>query len=551
MKKFYLLLFYLFFTICSISQERKNDLNYHIELYKKNNHPDSLAVSYTFFNNRKEKSLEIKYYIDVVYCLLHISVIEDKFGQYFDSEKSAVKGIKYLDSLPVNKTTKPYRKNLLNRLGNVMERYGEYEKSIKYYSEAIKYSPEIGNTAIAYNNIGNALIKLNQFEKASDTLEKALRIVKTIDDEEKYSLILSNLGYARVLLGKESGLKDMEEALIIRRKNKDPKLYESYKDFINFYSEKGMKSKEIFYSKEAYKIAYNIKSLPYEKEALTKLMELKLYEYGNEYFQATEKLIKFNNSLRKTFAEAKYSVSKEKENTRKEQLEKEREKTRRIQFEFESHRNLIIAGFILLTSTFLYFYLKSRHKKEKLKKQFETEQRISKKLHDEVANDVYSMMSRLQNDPATKKDLIDDLEEVYLKTRDISKANAALDVSKNFDELLKDLMASYKTQGVNIFTRNVSQVSWDRLSNLKKETLYRVIQELMTNMKKHSQANLVTLQFEEKQHKISIDYVDNGIGCELKHGNGLRNTENRMELAGGSITFESEANKGFRVKMTI
>ncbi len=73
----------------------------------------------------------------------------------------------------------------------------------------------------------------------------------------------------------------------------------------------------------------------------------------------------------------------------------------------------------------------------------------------------------------------------------------------------------------------------------------------MTNMKKHSQASLVTLQFEEQKKKISVTYRDNGIGCDLKYGNGLRNTENRTDLAGCRITFESEINNGFEANIIL
>ena len=113
------------------------------------------------------------------------------------------------------------------------------------------------------------------------------------------------------------------------------------------------------------------------------------------------------------------------------------------------------------------------------------------------------------------------------------------------------MIAGYKTKNVNIFTRNISEISWNSIENLKKETLYRVIQELMTNMKKHSKASMVTLQFKKIKNKAVITYVDNGVGCKLKYGNGLRNTENRMEMAGCTITFESETNKGFQATLTI
>ena len=205
----------------------------------------------------------------------------------------------------------------------------------------------------------------------------------------------------------------------------------------------------------------------------------------------------------------------------------------------------------LLLTIFLYFIIKSRHKKEKLQEVYFTESRISKKVHDEVANDVYHIMTKLQSDKSSKDLILDDLEHVYLKTRDISKENSIIDVHENYDALLKDLLLSYKNDSINVITKNISKMDWNSLSDLKKITLFRVLQELMTNMRKHSKASLVALTVKASGKKITIDYKDNGIGCNLIKHNGLHNTENRMASINGTITFESEPGSGFKVQITV
>ena len=47
----------------------------------------------------------------------------------------------------------------------------------------------------------------------------------------------------------------------------------------------------------------------------------------------------------------------------------------------------------MLSAVFLYYYLKNRNKKEKAEAVYQSETRISKKLHDELANDVYQTMA--------------------------------------------------------------------------------------------------------------------------------------------------------------
>jgi signal transduction histidine kinase len=70
-------------------------------------------------------------------------------------------------------------------------------------------------------------------------------------------------------------------------------------------------------------------------------------------------------------------------------------------------------------------------------------------------------------------------------------------------------------------------------------------------MKKHSQASIVVLVFQKEKRKLDISYSDNGIGSDLKQGSGLKNTENRIQAINGTITFETNPTKGFKVKISI
>jgi len=104
---------------------------------------------------------------------------------------------------------------------------------------------------------------------------------------------------------------------------------------------------------------------------------------------------------------------------------------------------------------------------------------------------------------------------------------------------------------VNIITKNLSKVNWELIPELQKTALYRVLQELMTNMRKHSKATVVVLSFMQSGKKLKVAYKDNGVGCDLKKGNGLTNAENRILSINGTITFESQINNGFHVTITI
>jgi signal transduction histidine kinase len=80
-----------------------------------------------------------------------------------------------------------------------------------------------------------------------------------------------------------------------------------------------------------------------------------------------------------------------------------------------------------------------------------------------------------------------------------------------------------------------------------------VLQELLVNMKKHSEAGLVVLVFSSTAKAITIKYTDNGKGLDslVIDKKGLQNAENRILALKGSLTFENEIHKGFKVSIQI
>ncbi|MDB5089980.1 MAG: ATP-binding protein, partial [Mucilaginibacter sp.] len=86
-----------------------------------------------------------------------------------------------------------------------------------------------------------------------------------------------------------------------------------------------------------------------------------------------------------------------------------------------------------------------------------------------------------------------------------------------------------------------------------KVELEQLLQEWMVNMKKHSQATVVSVSFERTGKDLQIFYTDNGIGFPepIPYGHGLKNTGNRMEKLGGTINFANGSPKGARIHLTL
>ncbi len=536
-----------FFAICSFSQETIDSLQHYVKLYNTSKSTDNLEKILRFFN--RDKELYKKTYPPrASYDLYYIAKIEYKYGALYDSEKTAIEGLRLLDSLPFSASIERRKRSFYNHLGILRKDLGDYNRSLEYYDKSLSLCLEKKDSALAFNNIGAILIEMDKHQEAKEFLLKATSYFQTLSDSSRTSLAMSNLGHVKSKLGEKDGLKYLKESLKIRKSIDDSMIFESYKYLTEYYTDRNDTDSAMDYARKGYDEALRSNILSYKFEALSDLIELGANQYALEFKGVIDEQIQNNDIRRNSYAEAKYSVDLEKEKTREEREERVKAQAK-AEWNEQFYGSLVVFSIIILFLVVLF--LRARHKKNTLQKQFETEQRISKRLHDEVANDVFHIMSKLQSNKVNQDDLVDNLEDIYDKTRDLSNANSDVDVSEDFVLLLNDLLHSYKNVNVNIFTRNIFLIDWDSISNDKKKVLYRILQELMTNMKKHSDASLVTLIFHQENKKINIDYIDNGVGCDVYKGNGLRNAENRIELIGGKITFESELGNGFKAKIRI
>jgi PAS domain S-box-containing protein len=97
----------------------------------------------------------------------------------------------------------------------------------------------------------------------------------------------------------------------------------------------------------------------------------------------------------------------------------------------------------------------------------------------------------------------------------------------------------------------------EEISEQQKTVVFRVMQEALHNVAKHSEADLVRLSFEKTNQEIRLTINDNGIGFDLQPtlarrgvfgGMGLASMKERTELADGAFTIESILNEGTTVR---
>ena len=90
-----------------------------------------------------------------------------------------------------------------------------------------------------------------------------------------------------------------------------------------------------------------------------------------------------------------------------------------------------------------------------------------------------------------------------------------------------------------------------------KTPIYRISQEALNNIAKHSKANLARLSLKKIEDKIELKIEDNGTGFDLekifsqerdKRGLGLNSMRERTELSGGTFDVESTKGKGATIR---
>jgi signal transduction histidine kinase len=89
-----------------------------------------------------------------------------------------------------------------------------------------------------------------------------------------------------------------------------------------------------------------------------------------------------------------------------------------------------------------------------------------------------------------------------------------------------------------------------------KIVIYRVLQEALNNIAKHSQADLVRLSIKGLEGKIELTIADNGAGFDMENvlsgerserGLGIASMKERAQLSGGSLSIESLRGTGTTV----
>ncbi|MEM8509336.1 MAG: tetratricopeptide repeat protein [Bacteroidota bacterium] len=538
-----------FVRYLSYPQEVNDSSLYYHKIIVNLENSTALHSAFLFFERETEKSLAQGDTIAAVQHLRRIAIGQFQLGFLNESEATAVRGIHLLEQLGTNKITKASKRGLANHLGLVYRKLNLLEKALRFYEEALELASGTMDSVVIINNISNIYLDQKKYELAIKNLSLVYEKSRDQSDSLRIAMALSNLGFAQSKVGMPESLNNMQNSLMIRQRNNDiPGTYSSHQHLSKYYSDNGNRQKSIEHAEQAYKLAKQLNSASYLENALSLLLDLSEDPRVLEYRKLTDSIASAMQIQENKYAAFKYDVEQERQKTQEAELKNEKQKSYKIIF--------LSAFFIAVVSTIFIVYRKNQQRKTELVQTAQkTEARISKRVHDDLANDVSGVMtfveSKLNIPTKVREKLLNFLSDIYTRARDISVENAEIDVS-DFPKALKNLMVQHHPVGVNIITAPYSNINWVAVPEHKKKAVFKSLQELLVNTKKHAKATLVTIAFHKKGRKNEIVYADDGSGFNsntIVFG-GLGNVETRMTEIGGSFSFESSEGKGFKASLT-
>lgn len=569
-KKFHYLIFALlalFFGLQSCekapqkkTQKKSNltEINRLIELGEKHFKTAEYDSSYYYFSKAKSLCDVKKDTAKIIYSILNLAAIEQNQGDYSSSETTVLEAIPFLKNNP-----KPnHHWGVYTTLGINYLNTHDYKLALYYDNLALHLKIDDYRKASAKNNIAVVYMDKQQYQKAIEILLPLASKKEVIKDTEILTIIYNNLGYCYFKTGDSKGLEYMDKSLRIRlRKKNNWGLIGNYIHLSEYYQKSNSKLANQ-YAQLAYEKATKVNNADDRLESLKLIIQ---NSSGNQLKKHSLDYIRISDSLKKARQKAKNQFAKIKYDSKLDRDENLKLKTQKavtaLELEQQKNRNLVLNFLVItgiLSTIFLFYFLKAIGKKEKIQTSYDTETRIAKKLHDELANDVYHTMAFAETQDLSsdhnKETLLHNLDTIYSRTRNISKENSPIDTGTKYVEGLKEMMSGFNTCTVTILVNGMDSILWASFDHNKKIIIYRVIQELLVNMRKHSQCSLVAITFKKNEDKLQIDYSDNGIGAtfnKINSKNGLQNVENRILSINGTITFDTQSNKGFKTSLSI
>jgi signal transduction histidine kinase len=476
-------------------------------------------------------------------------------------------------------------------MANLSFDYHEYDKALREFNVALRLAKDanlLREMSDAMTGIGNVYYKQNLFTKALNYYLKNDSLLPLINDDIGYAQNLHDIALCYAGL-KQAGkaLSFYSKALKAYKKygmqNEEANLY--YNVSI-LYNDLQMPDSAIYFLNQSLALAIRIHQLEKSMECYKLLAEtwaakgdyMKAYQFHVQFNMLNDSILNAEKISSISEMQTKYETAKKEQQII---LLDQQNKTKAAQ------RNALIAGstLLLLALFILGFYYVQRNKisrknqeiaEQKIKGllneteiktynamiegQEEERKRIAADLHDRLGSmlaTVKLLFSSLDNeiDPinldnneqfSTAKSLLD---EACGEVRRIShNLSSGIAMSSGLVAALEELCHSVY-QSKLIKCKLLAYGMEQRLDQPIELGVYRMIQELFSNILKHAKASNINVQLNHVGESLNVTVEDDGIGFNVEEkrksgGMGLYNLERRAAQLNGIYTVDSYPGKG-------
>jgi len=472
----------------------------------------------------------------------------------------------------------------------------DYERYVlEYYNHALKSEDPL-KIARGYGYMAMLEADKEQNNKALMYYLKGLANLNSTDRDDIKSAFYNNVAnlYNEKLNKPDSGLYYLKKDLaIVKQSGSIEDFYHNYLNQAAAYHHKKDYNTSNVYLKKADSLpmthyALGAKQLIYENFT-------KNYEMLGDYQQAYKYSV-LSNEVRSKLdnEEQKKQISglEIKYKTKEKEVENLQLKDR-----VTNKNNLLYAlGALLLISIIVgWLTLKNSHKRQKialqeklieqqkfekalkdyelnsidmmLEGQEKERQRIANDLHDNLGSMLATLKLNFENLKLRKNELKDEetrlyertdelIEEAYQKVRRLAHAkNAGVLANDGLIPAVKKL--ADKISIPNKLSIQVIPFGFDeRIENTLEIAIFRMVQELATNIIKHAEATEATIHLTHHENNINIIVEDNGKGfndslIEEADGMGVASIRKKTTQLGGTMTIDTTPGKGTTIIIDI
>jgi PAS domain S-box-containing protein len=196
---------------------------------------------------------------------------------------------------------------------------------------------------------------------------------------------------------------------------------------------------------------------------------------------------------------------------------------------------------------------------------------LSKEIHDSIGGSLAAIKmlleTRIQHagQPPQRitslETIVDHLADTLKESKRISHRMRPLALDDlGLAAALSETVTKFKEFYPHIAVDLQIRILQDDISDEIKTVLYRVIQEALNNIGKHSGADQVRIAMADSKNRISLKIVDNGCGFDVSktlesgrplQGYGLLSMKERVEICKGNFTVASSSGAGTRLTASI